>query len=90
MTKEIRLFCSVFMTSMMKSIRILSMTNYVKIIDMTGLFDMFFHATFLYCLTFIRVVLSAVGDHSSTVVKVLRYKSEGCWFDPRWCHGIFH
>jgi hypothetical protein len=23
------------------------------------------------------------------VVKVLRYKSEGRWFDPRWCHGIF-
>jgi hypothetical protein len=21
----------------------------------------------------------------STVVKVLRYKSEGRWFDPRWC-----
>jgi hypothetical protein len=30
------------------------------------------------------------GYHSSTVVKVLRYKSEGHWFDPRWCHGIFH
>jgi hypothetical protein len=26
-------------------------------------------------------------DCSSTVVKVLRYKSEGRWFDPRWCHG---
>jgi hypothetical protein len=25
-----------------------------------------------------------------TVVKVLRYKSEGRWFDPRWCNGIFH
>jgi hypothetical protein len=30
------------------------------------------------------------GDHGDTVVKVLHYKSEGCWFDPRWCHGIFH
>jgi hypothetical protein len=30
-----------------------------------------------------------MGDSSSTVVKVLRYKSEGRWFDPRWCHGIF-
>jgi hypothetical protein len=29
------------------------------------------------------------GDRGSTVVKVLRYKSEGRWFDPRWCHGIF-
>jgi hypothetical protein len=29
-------------------------------------------------------------DRGSTMVKVLRYKSEGCWFDPRWCHGIFH
>jgi hypothetical protein len=25
----------------------------------------------------------------STVVKVLRYKSEGRWFDSRWCHEIF-
>jgi spore maturation protein CgeB len=30
------------------------------------------------------------GDRGSTVVKVLRYKSEGRWFDPRWCRGIFH
>jgi hypothetical protein len=30
------------------------------------------------------------GDCGSTVVKVLRYKSEGRWFDFRWCHGIFH
>jgi len=26
----------------------------------------------------------------STVVKVLRYKSEGRWFDPSCCHWIFH
>jgi hypothetical protein len=30
------------------------------------------------------------GDRGSTVVKVLRYKSEGRWFDLRWCHGSFH
>jgi len=34
------------------------------------------------------------GAHSlirgSTVVKVLCYKSEGRWFDPSWCHWIFH
>jgi hypothetical protein len=29
-------------------------------------------------------------DRGSTVVKVLRYKSEGRCFDPRRCHGIFH
>jgi hypothetical protein len=29
------------------------------------------------------------GDHGSIVVKVQRYKSEGCWFDPRWCHWNF-
>jgi hypothetical protein len=29
---------------------------------------------------------SLVGDRVSTVVKQLRYKSEGRWFDPRWCH----
>ena len=29
------------------------------------------------------------GDRGSTVVKVLCYKSEGCWFDPSWCQWIF-
>ena len=31
-----------------------------------------------------------IGDCSSTVVKVLCYKSEGRWFDPSWCHWNFH
>ena len=30
------------------------------------------------------------GDRGSTVVNVLCYKSEGRWFDPSWCHWIFH
>ena len=30
-----------------------------------------------------------VGDGGGTVVKVLRYKSEGRWFDSRWCHWNF-
>jgi len=29
------------------------------------------------------------GDRSSTVVKVLCYKSKGRWFDSRWCHWNF-
>ena len=29
------------------------------------------------------------GDHSSTVVKVLCYKSEGRWLDCRWYHWNF-
>ena len=29
------------------------------------------------------------GDRGGTVVKVLCYKSEGRWFDPRWCHWNF-
>ena len=33
---------------------------------------------------------STSGDSGSTVVKVLCYKSEGCWFDPSWCQWIFH
>ena len=28
-------------------------------------------------------------DRGGTVVKVLCYKSEGRWFDPRWCHWNF-
>jgi hypothetical protein len=29
------------------------------------------------------------GDRGGAVVKVLRYKSEGRWFDSRWCHWGF-
>ena len=29
------------------------------------------------------------GDRGGTVVKVLRYKSEGSGFDSRWCHWNF-
>jgi hypothetical protein len=28
-------------------------------------------------------------DDGGAVVKVLRYKSEGRWFDSRWCHWNF-
>ena len=31
-------------------------------------------------------VHALTGDRGATVVKVLCYKSEGRWFDPRWCH----
>ena len=34
--------------------------------------------------------LHIYGDRGSTVVKVLCYKSEGRWFDPRLCQWIFH
>jgi hypothetical protein len=37
-----------------------------------------------------NVITPYIRPRGSTVVKVLRYKSEGRWFDPRWCHGIFH
>ena len=30
-----------------------------------------------------------MGGRGGTVVKVLCYKSEGRWFDPRWCHWNF-
>jgi hypothetical protein len=34
-------------------------------------------------------LLMSLGVCGSSVVKVLRYKLEGRWFNPRWCHGIF-
>ena len=34
-------------------------------------------------------LLSRFGDGGGTVVKVLCYKSEGRWFDSRWCHWNF-
>jgi len=33
---------------------------------------------------------SSRGDRSNAVVKVLCYKSECPWFDPKWCQWIFH
>ena len=39
-----------------------------------------------------RIVLLTdrkLGDRGGTVVKVLCYKLEGLWFDPRWCHWNF-
>ena len=35
------------------------------------------------------LLLGYSGDRGSTVVKVLCYKLEGCWFDSRWCHWNF-
>ena len=34
-------------------------------------------------------VLTEFGGRGGTVVKVLCYKSEGRWFDPRWFHWNF-
>ena len=34
-------------------------------------------------------VRKRMGDCGSTVVKTLCYKSEGRWFDSRWCHWNF-
>jgi len=31
----------------------------------------------------------SITFRSSTVLKVLFYKSEGRWFDPSWCHWNF-
>jgi hypothetical protein len=37
--------------------------------------------------TFCYVMFSLLGTaDGGTVVKVLCYKSEGRWFDSRWCH----
>ena len=38
---------------------------------------------------FIPYIKGVPGDRGGTVVKVLRYKSEGRWFDPSWCHWNF-
>jgi len=44
-----------------------------------------------FCLVEAKVTAFIVGggDRGSTVVKVLCYKSEGRWLDPRWCHWNF-
>jgi len=46
-----------------------------------------------FCPSLTKIFYSQVymymGDRGSTVVKVLRYKSEGLWFDPSWRHWNF-
>ena len=37
----------------------------------------------------VLMIMYIYGDRGSTVVKVLRYKSEGLWFGPSWCHWNF-
>ena len=40
-----------------------------------------------YAVTFnVTELIRISGDRGSTVVKILCYKSEGRWFDSRWCH----
>ena len=39
-------------------------------------------------LLLLHCLFHALGDRSSTVVKVLCYKSEGRWFDSRWCRNF--
>jgi len=48
------------------------------------------NATFWNCEYIRRNIILIRGDRGSTVVKVLCYKSVGRWFDPSWCHWIFH
>jgi len=38
----------------------------------------------------LNVATNMVGDRGSTVAKVLCYKSEGRWSDPRWFQWIIH
>jgi len=40
----------------------------------------------LLYLYIVCVYVSLSGNRGSTVVKLLCYKSEGGWFDSRWCH----
>ena len=40
-----------------------------------------FYLHFEFCL--------ALGDRGGTVVNVLRYKSQGRWFDSGWCNWNF-
>jgi hypothetical protein len=43
-----------------------------------------------FCLKLAAVMYTVGTADGGTVVNVLRYKSEGRWFESRWCNGIFH
>jgi len=44
----------------------------------------------LKIIIYYNIVIIIVRDRGSTVVKVLCYKSEARWFDPRWYQWTFH
>ena len=38
---------------------------------------------------YIYIYIYIYGDRGGAVIRVLCYKSEGRWFDSRWCHWNF-
>ena len=41
------------------------------------------------CHTFVNIVKNKLFLRGGVVVKALRYKPAGRWFDSRWCHWNF-
>jgi len=53
---------------------------------MTGLYRIVALKLVLHFYRLMYLVYKVInGDRGGTVVKVLYYKSEGCWFDPSCC-----
>jgi len=46
-------------------------------------------SVYVFCAKHFVLLKITTGNRGSTVVKVLCYKSEGRWFDSRWCHWNF-
>jgi hypothetical protein len=63
--------------------------EYVRYLMAKLIYELCFFSVLLR-VRYLYFVDSFIVDCGSTVVKVLSYKSEGRWFDPRRCHGIFH
>ena len=88
---KLRITCSINLSSRTSS----SMDASVLVGDLqtTGCMYLWFiptpssHACFIICR--FRWPPFKDGDLDSTVVKVLGYKSEGCWFDSSWCQWNF-
>ena len=57
--------------------------KYTKLAELLYITHLLAHGHF-------RNSTKCTGDRGGTVVNVLCYKSEGRWFDPSWCHWIFH
>jgi len=67
-----------------------NLNNYKEILLHTNLLTRYNLPAVLFniCMKYNKLPIS-LGDCGSTVVNVLCYKSEGRWFDPRWCHWNF-
>jgi hypothetical protein len=68
---------------------VMCVCGYVGVMVICALEFTVFYVVCTVFLVLFRLCTFIIGDRGGAVVKVLRYKSEGRWFDSRWWHWNF-